>query len=158
MKYLTILFLVMCFSSCDYFDKKKVYSEDILKEDLKTFNWNEVDEYPTFSVCDKASTKTQRKQCFETTLTTFIMSQLSKETIIVTEDINDTVMISFQISEKGELSILEIKSSYLIKEQIPKIDTLLIESLKDLPKIFPAIKRSQQVKTEFKLPVVINVN
>jgi len=158
MKYLTIFFLILCFSSCDYFDKKKVYSEDILKEDLQTFNWNDVDEYPTFSSCDSSSNKMERKQCFETTLTTFIMSQLSKETIVVTEDINDTISITFQISEKGALSILEIKSSNLIKEQIPKIDTLLIESLKDLPKIFPAIKRSQQVKTEFVLPVVFKVN
>ena len=158
MKYVTIFFLVVCFSSCNYFDKKKVYSEDILKEDLQTFNWNEVDEYPTFTVCDKASTKTQRKQCFEATLTTFIMSQFEKEMIVVTEDINDTIMITFQISEIGILSVSDVKSSDLIKTQIPKMDTLLTESLKELPTIFPAIKRSQQVKTEFKLPIVINVD
>ena len=86
------------------------------------------------------------------------MSQLANETIIVTKDINDTITITFQISEKGKLSVIDIKSSDLIKEQIPEMDALLIESLKDLPKIFPAIKRSQQVKTEFKLPVVIYVN
>ena len=86
------------------------------------------------------------------------MSQLAKEHIVVTEDINDTIMITFQVSEKGKLSVREITSSELIKTQIPIMDTLLIESLKDLPKIFPAIKRSQQVKTEFKLHVVINVN
>lgn len=158
MKYLTIIFLVLCFSSCDYFDKKKVYSEDILKEDLQTFNWNEVDEYPTFAACDNSSTKSQKKQCFETTLTTHIMSQLSNESIIVTEDINDTIVITFQISEKGKLSVIEIKSSDLIKSQIPEIDTLLVKGLNGLPQIFPAIKRSQQVKIEFRLPVVINVN
>ena len=135
-----------------------MYSEDILNEDLQTFNWKDVDEYPAFAVCDSASTKTQRKQCFETTLTIHIMSQLAKEPIVITEDINDTIMITFQVSEKGKLSVMEITSSELIKTQIPIMDTLLIESLKDLPKIFPAIKRSQQVKTEFKLPVVINVN
>ena len=156
MKYLTILLLVLCFSSCDYFDKKKVYSEDILKEDLQTINWNDVDEYPTFSSCDSSSTKDQRKQCFETTLTTYITTQLSNEIIVVTEDINDTIIITFQISEKGKLTVLDIKSSNLIKSQIPKMDTLLVKSLKGLPQIFPAIKRSQQVKTEFKLPVVIN--
>ena len=158
MKYLTIIFLVLCFTSCDYFDKKKVYSEDILKEDLQTFNWNEVDEYPTFAVCENVSTKTLRKQCFERTLTTFIMSQFEKKTIVVTEDINDTIIITFQISEKGKLSVKDIISSDLIKAQIPKIDTLLVESLKGLQQIFPAIKRSQQVKTEFKLPVIIQVN
>ncbi|RLD25870.1 MAG: hypothetical protein DRI75_12685 [Bacteroidetes bacterium] len=158
MKYLVIFFLFFCISSCDYFDKKKIFSEDILKEDLQTINWNDVDEYPTFSSCDSSSTKSQRKQCFETTLTTYITTQLSNEIIIVTKDINDTIMITFQISETGKLSVIEIKSSDLIKAQIPKMDTLLMESLKDLPNIFPAIKRSQQVKTEFKLPVVISVN
>ena len=158
MKYLTILFLLLCFSSCNYFDKRKVYSEDILNEGLQTFNWNEVDEYPTFAACDDSSTKSQKKQCFETILTTYIMSQLSNESIIVTEDIDDTLVITFQISEKGKLSVVEIKSSDLIKSQIPEIDTLLVKSLSGLPQIFPAIKRSQQVKTQFKLPVVINVN
>ena len=86
------------------------------------------------------------------------MSQFEKKTIVVTEDINDTIIITFQISEKGKLSVKDIISSDLIKAQIPKIDTLLVESLKGLPQIFPAIKRSQQVKTEFKLPVIIQVN
>ncbi|MCK5402294.1 MAG: hypothetical protein KAJ28_11730, partial [Flavobacteriaceae bacterium] len=147
-----------CFTSCDYFDKKKVYSEDILKEDLQTFNWNEIDEYPTFESCQTSLTKAESKQCFERTLTTFMMSQFEKKTIVVTQDINDTIIITFQISEKGKLSVKDIISSDLIKVQIPKIDTLLMESLKGLPQIFPAIKRSQQVKTEFKLPVVIKVN
>jgi hypothetical protein len=158
MKYLTIIFLGLCFFSCDYFDKKKVYSEDILKEDLQTINWNDVDEYPTFSSCDSSSTKDQRKQCFETTLTTYITTQLSNEIIVITEDINDTIIITFQISEKGKLTVLDIKSSNLVKSQIPKMDTLIVKNLKGLPQIFPAIKRSQQVKTEFKLPIVISVN
>jgi len=158
MKYIFILLLGLCFLSCDYFDKKKVYSEDILKEDLQTFNWNEVDEYPTFTICDNSLTKEQKRQCFETTLTSHITTRLSGDPIIVTEDINDTILITFQISEKGNLNILEIKSNALIKTQIPDIDSLLIKSLNGLPQIFPAIKRSQQVKTEFKLPVVIRVN
>ena len=135
-----------------------MYSKDILKEDLQTFNWNEVDEYPTFAVCDKVSTKAQKKNCFESTLTTYITSQLTNEIIVVTQDINDTIMVTFQISKKGELSVKDIKNSDLITAQIPKMDMFLKEGLKYLPKIFPAIKRSQPVKTEFKLPVVINVN
>ena len=158
MKHLAVILLSFCFFSCNYFDKKKVYSEDILKEDLQTFNWNEVDEYPTFAICDSVLTKELRKKCFETTLTKFIISNLPTQAIVVTKDINDTILITFQISEKGKLSVTNIKSSDLINQQIPKIDTFLLQSLKNIPKIFPAIKRSQQVKTEFKLPVVIKVN
>lgn len=158
MKYLTILILFLCVCSCDYFEKKKVTSQEILKEDLQTFNWNEVDEYPTFKSCDTSSTKEQRKQCFEATLIAHITSQLAQEKIVVTKDINDTVVINFLISEKGQLNVLSIKNSDSIKSQIPEIDSFLRQSLNALPKILPAFKRGQPVKTEFKLPVVIKVN
>ena len=158
MKYLTIFLLLLCVSSCDYFDKKKVNSQDILKEDLRTFNWHEVDEYPTFASCDKSSTKAQRKHCFEATLTTYITQELIGEKIVVTQDINDTITINFLISEKGTLSVLNIDSRDQITSQIPEIDSLLIQSLKDLPQILPAFKRGQPVKTEFKLPVIIKVD
>ena len=135
-----------------------MYSEDILKEDLQTFNWNEVDEYPTFVSCVTSTTKQQRKLCFENTLTTHIVSQLAQERIVITKEIKDTIIIKFLISEIGDLSVLEVKSSEQIKSQIPEIDSFLIQSLKGLPKILPAFKRGQQVKTEFKLPVIIKVD
>lgn len=158
MKYLTILLLLLCVCSCNYFDKKKISSQDIVNEELQTFNWNEVDEYPSFASCDSSSSKQERKQCFEGTLTSYITKQLSEKTIVVTQDVKDTIAIKFLISEKGELTVLNISSKEHTKAQIPEIDALLMESLKDLPQIFPAIKRGQQVKTEFKLPIVIQVN
>lgn len=157
MKYLKFLILIVCLSSCDYFDKKKVNSQDIVKEELETFNWNEVDEYPTFDDCSSSDTKELRKQCFQTILTNHITSQLALRKIVVTEDLNDTIEMSFVISEKGNLSVLNIKSNPKITSQIPEINTFLNESLNNLPQISPAIKRGQQVKTEFKIPIIIKV-
>ena len=51
--------------SCNYFDAKKVSADDILEEELQTFTWNEVDEYPSFEMCDSLSSKAEKKQCFE---------------------------------------------------------------------------------------------
>ena len=133
-------------------------SEEILKEDLQTFNWKEVDEYPTFESCDSSLTKAQRKQCFELTLTTHITQKLIEEKIVVTQDINDTITINFLISEKGILSVLKVNSPEQITLQINEIDSLLVQSLKDLPQILPAFKRGQPVKTEFKIPVIIKVD
>ena len=155
-----VLFFLVLFSlsSCQYFDTKKVDSETILQEELKTFNWNEVDTYPTFSSCDTSQTKAEKKACFETTLTEHIIENLQTETIIVSKDINDTVILEFQISETGDLELKDIKITEIIKEQIPNIEILLSESLNSLPQIFPAIKRDQPVKAEFQLPVIIAVN
>ena len=158
MKYLTIFVLILCLFSCDYFDKKKVNSQDIVNEELQTFNWKDVDEYPSFQACESSGSKQESKQCFETTLITHITNRLSKKIIVVTENVEDTVVIKFHISETGNLSVLNIKNKENTKEQIPNLESLLTSSLDSLPKIFPAIKRGQQVKTEFTLPIRIQVN
>ena len=157
MKHLKIFILIICLTSCDYFDKKKVNSQDIVKEELETFSWNEVDEYPSFDNCNSSETKALRKQCFQTTLTNHIISQLVLKKIVVTEDLNDTIEMSFFISEKGDLRVLNIQSNPIITSQIPDINKYLTESLNNLPQISPAIKRGQQVKTEFKIPIIIKV-
>jgi len=134
-----------------------VNSKDIVKEELETFNWNEVDEYPSFDDCSSSDTKALRKQCFQTILANHITSQLALRKIVVTEDLNDTIEMSFVISEKGNLSVLNIKNNPKITSQIPEINTFLTESLNNLPQISPAIKRGQQVKSEFKIPIIIKV-
>lgn len=145
-------------SSCEYFNVKKVSSETILEEELQTFNWNDVDEYPTFSVCDSMSSKEEKKACFVQTLTGFITNYLQRDTIIVTQDIHDTINLNFKVSASGDLILLDTKIDSLTNTEIPNIKQLLTESLDSLPKIFPAIKRGQQVTTEFTLPIIISAN
>lgn len=158
MKHLACLLAIFCLTSCDYINKKKVNSQDIINDELQTFNWSEVDTYPSFNSCDKYESKNEHKHCFITTLTNHIKTELGKNTIIVTHDIQDTIQLKFQISELGDIEMLNIKSDLKTREAIPNIDSLLVESLNGLPKVFPAIKRGQQVKTEFTLPIIIAVN
>tara|TARA_R110001583_G_scaffold38897_4_gene125361 strand:+ start:2334 stop:2810 length:477 start_codon:yes stop_codon:yes gene_type:complete len=157
MKQLYVFILVLMLTSCEYFNVKKTSSEAILNEELKTFNWDDVDEYPAFSICDSLNTKQEKKQCFESKLTNEIFNFLENEVIVVTQDINDTINLSFQVSEKGELSLLNFEVDSLTIREIPNIKTLIHQSLDSLPNIFPAIKRGQQVKTQFELPIIINV-
>ena len=158
MKQICIFLLLIALTSCEYFNVKKVSSETILKEELQTFDWNDVDEYPTFSVCDTSLTKQQKKACFEQTLTAFITSGLQKHSIVVTQDIHDTIHLNFKVSDQGELMLLSTKTDSLIHHEIPNIEQILSESLDSLPKIFPAIKRGQQVTIEFMLPIIISAN
>lgn len=151
-----LLFFILC--SCEYFNVKKVSSETILEQELQTFNWNDVDEYPTFSVCDSTSTKQEKKACFEQTLTSFITGYLQKDAIVVTQDIHDTINLNFKVTDTGDLILLDTTIDSLTNNEIPNIKQLLTESLDSLPKIFPAIKRGQQVTTEFTLPIIISAN
>lgn len=158
MKQFCVFILVLMLTSCEYFNVKKTSSEAILQEELQTFNWNDVDVYPTFSSCDSLVTKPEKKECFESQLTNQIFNFLQHENIVVSQDINDTINLKFQVSEKGELTLLNFELDSLTMHEMPNIKTLINQSLDSLPKIFPAIKRAQQVKTEFELPIIISVN
>lgn len=158
MKHLILTCGFLILTSCNYFDKKKVYSEDILKEELQTFNWNDVDEYPTFSSCDTTSGKEMKRQCFENTLLNILNTNLSRQNIVVSTDVNDTIVLKITIDSQGNFNVDDITMSKLTKSQVPKIDSLLIYSFDSLPKIYPAIKRSQQVTAQFSLPVVVKIN
>ena len=153
---IAFLFLIT-FCSCDFIEKKKVYSNDILEEELQAFNWNDVDEYPTFESCDTTLDKASKKACFENTLRQILNENLAKYQIIVSEEIHDTVQLKITIDSKGEFVINDIVSSEVTQVEIPQLDSLLRKSLDSLPKIYPAIKRSQQVKTQFSLPVIIKI-
>jgi hypothetical protein len=143
--------------SCDIFNKKKVYSQDLLENELEMFTWNDVDEYPTFASCDSTLGKENKKQCFENTLRDILNTNLSQYHIMVSESIEDTVQIEITINKEGQLFVNSIESNILTQQEIPQLDSLLRRSLDNLPKIFPAIKRSQQVTTQFSLPVIIKI-
>ncbi|WP_296311053.1 hypothetical protein [Winogradskyella sp. UBA3174] len=152
------LFLIILFTSCDYFEKKKVYSDDLLEEELKTFNWNEVDTYPTFSSCDSITVKADSKVCFQNTLITNVNQFLSEQNLVVSNDINDTITLKISIDKKGILQVESIRYKPETEQEIPEIDSLLRQSLKSIPKIYPAIKRGQQVTTAFELPIIVRIN
>lgn len=155
MKRIILIAILVSISSCDYFNKKKIDTEDILEEELQSINWKDVDEYPTFTICDSSDNK---RVCFEEVLRNRLNEQLLKQNIIVTEDISDTILLKIHIDNKGNFTLKDIVSSEITRAQIPQLDSLLRHSFDSLPKIYPAIKRSQQVATEFNLPVVVNIN
>ena len=157
MKQLYLGILVLTLASCKYFDVKKTSSEAILKDELETFNWKDVDEYPSFSLCDSLTGQQEKKQCFETFLTSTILGYLEKEKLVVTHDIDDTIALKFQISDTGELTLTDFDVDSLTLHEIPNIKTLINNSIQTLPEIYPAIKRGQQVKTQFELPLVVDV-
>ncbi|MBC2844218.1 hypothetical protein [Winogradskyella flava] len=152
------LFLIVLFTSCDYFEKKKVNSEDLLEEELQTFNWNDVDTYPTFSSCDSITAKEESKICFQNTLLSNVNQYLEQQNIVVSTDVNDTIRLKLVIDNKGLIKVDSIVVKSETQFQIPEIDSLLRQSLKGVPKIYPAIKRGQQVTTAFELPVIVRIN
>jgi len=157
MKPFLLVFLILL-TSCDSFQSKKVSTEQLFEEEMQAINWNDVDDYPTFSDCDSANTTQEKKACFEGYLHNVLASNLSNQKIIVTDDVSDTVVLKIHIDKTGQFSIKTIDMDSMTQAQIPQLDSILRHSFDSLPKIYPAIKRSQQVATEFSLPVIVNIN
>ncbi len=82
MKPLLLVFFILL-TSCDYFQSKKVSTEQLLEEEMQAINWNDVDEYPSFSDCDEAITNLEKKACFENHLHEFLVLKFSQPSISI---------------------------------------------------------------------------
>jgi len=158
MKHLAVVLFFCSFFSCDYYEKKKLDSNKILMEELETFNWNEVDRYPNFENCVDSIDFQSNKKCFEETIATQILEYFTAQNVIVSQTVSDTIRIDLLVSKSGEINITEIQAQELTNQQIPGLDSILNYSLKGLPKLYPAIKRSQHVQTAFQLPIILKVD
>src|SRR6187402_582184 len=85
-----VLFLV---HSCQLFDNKVPSKEDLLKKELKQINWNEVDEFPSVSECEKIEDKNLRQQCFFEFLTQTIQEKLNVDTLTALYPNLDTIEV-----------------------------------------------------------------
>ena len=64
MKYSYLLLLLLCLG-CQNFETKKISSDEIIQEELKEFNWQEVEVYPSFKECESFTETQEKKTCFE---------------------------------------------------------------------------------------------
>jgi len=155
MKLAAILTLVLLTSSCQFFETEKISSETFYEEELKEIDWEDVDQYPSFSVCEEFTEKQNQKKCFETTLSNYIYEAVAAKNIVTNQNINSTVLLDFNISKTGSISNLTIEIDSLLTQKIPLLKVWLAQSIDSLPKMAPAYKRGIPVETKFTLPIVI---
>lgn len=144
------LVFILAFSivSCNSFSLKKLSAEDILEQELKVMNWDDVDVYPTFDACEEYSEKTDLKQCFESTFTTHIYEALYIKVDSLKYVESDT--IAFVINELGQVQISKDKDLLL-----SILESWCEASLKSLQKTYPAQKRGIPVSTVITIPILI---
>ena len=157
MRYAPILFLIFC-CSCNYFEQKKLDSEKLLEEELQAFNWNALDQYPSFESCEDGIDFEANKVCFETVLTTHIFEVLKSNESMISAPLNDTLILDLLVSKRGGLSVKNLKGSHISDETSTRFKDALTKSFSTLPVLYPAIKRSQHVQAVFQLPIILNAN
>ena len=144
-------------NSCQYFDKQVPSKEELLQKELKAINWNEVDELPSINECEQIQDKTQRQQCFFDFLTAKIQEKLSIDTLSVLYPELDTIEVKVTVFPDATLKFEPQFPTDSVAYDKIKIDSILHARLVDFPKINPALKRGIPVKTQFILPVILEV-
>ncbi len=147
------LLIVICIS-CNYISvekKQKAQSIDTI------IDFTKVDVSPSFDNCknllDKAKTN-----CFRDEIQKRITVNLEAYHFTTENFIDEVILIDVLINNKGKFKLLNISSTENIKSELPKLDSLLQNSIKKLPKVSPAIKRGIPVNTQYQLPIRILTN
>jgi hypothetical protein len=152
-----LLFLILLsITSCQYLNKQVPDQNELLQKELKNINWNQVDELPNFASCDSVADKTQKNQCFFDYLTQLIQQKLSSDTLTVLYPQLDTINVKVTVLADATFQF-EPQLNDTLSYDSNKIDSIIKTRLVDFPKVNPAIKRGILVKTQFVLPVILDV-
>ncbi len=159
MKRIILITVVLSFffDSCQYFEKQVPSKEELLQKELQTINWNEVDEFPTISECEKIDDEALRKQCFFEYLTQILQEKLSADTLAILYPELDTIEVKVTVFPNATMQFEPQFPKDSVAYDTVKIDSLLKVRLIDLPKVNPALKRGIPVKTQFTLPVILKI-
>ena len=157
-KLIQLFFLLLIFNSCQYFEKQVPDEKELLEQELKKINWNEVDEFPSVLQCDTIKDAEIKRQCFFDYMAQTIQERIGIDTLRIEYPEIDTINVKITINPD---SSLQFETQYQ-NDSIPladktKIDSILMSRLSDFPKVEPAIKRGVKVKTQFVLPVIIKM-
>ena len=153
LKKFTIL-LVLPLASCQYFDHAPT-KEQLLKQEMKNINWDQVDALPSVPGCDTLTDIALQKNCFFEYLSREVQLRLDPQSLSIYYPERDTIEVKVTVFPDASLKFEPQFAKDSIAYDVAKIDSILATRLADFPKINPAIKRGVPVKSQFILPVIL---
>ena len=120
-------------------------------------NFSSVDTSPSFKVCDSIIDKQKKTNCFRTTIHQKIGAELQKHQFVIRDSISEIVYVDLLITSNGKIVLEAMDSSEEIKNQLPKLDSILRISVDKIPNVYAAIKRGIPVTTKYRLPIKIQI-
>ena len=157
-KIIQLLFLFLAIQSCQYFEKQVPDEKELLEQELKKINWDEVDEFPSVLQCDTIKDAEIKRQCFFDYLAQTIQERIGIDTLRIEYPEIDTINVKITINTDSSLQFeTQYTNDSIALADKTKIDSILMSRLSDFPKVEPAIKRGVKVKTQFVLPVIIKM-
>lgn len=143
-------------TSCELFISTEEKTQQLVREELKTINWNEVDQYPLFEVCDETAAKPLQRQCFQEAMLRHCAQAVEELDFRANHELNDTVYLDFIIDEHGLIAMVAVEQKTTVLREIADFNTKISESMNRLTTVAPALKRGIPVRMRFRLPLVLN--
>ncbi len=145
--------LILC--SCEWLATPESKTQQLVEDELRGIDWNDVDQYPLFGSCDETASKTDQRQCFESTLMQNLGMRLQDFNFTSETDLQSVVYIDFLVEATGEIQVVEMQNDSALQSQIPEFREIIIRSLRNMPRPAPALKRGIPVRSRFRLPLEI---
>ena len=76
--------------------------------------------------------------------------------MVLNRTLIDTVFIKFKVDKKGIIEIDNIEIGEKILQYKEVINQSFVKTAANLPKLYPAIKRGQEVDVTFELPILVS--
>ena len=102
-KIIQLLFLILVIQSCQYFDKQVPDEKELLEQELKKINWDEVDEFPSVLQCDTIKDVEIKRQCFFDYLAQTIQERIGIDTLQMLYPEMDTIEVKVTINPDASL-------------------------------------------------------
>ena len=158
MRKTSLIFSFFFFLACDldFQISKKISVEEFVNDEMKLFNWSEVDQFPVFDNCTQINETSKKNNCFIRTISDSLSLNFIKNDLVLNRTLIDTVFIKFKVDKKGIIEIENIEIGEKILSYKEVINQSFIKTAANLPKLYPAIKRGQEVDVTFGLPIVVS--
>ena len=86
-----------------------------------------------------------------------ITRSLATYEIKVKKEIDEVIQVVITINSDKNIVLTSIEASQDIYREIPDIEIIIKKAIADLPEVFPAIKKSIPVTSEYMLPIRIKL-
>ncbi|MEJ2162443.1 MAG: hypothetical protein P8X60_03765 [Robiginitalea sp.] len=144
--------------SCEWFASRESKTQELVESELRSINWNEVDQFPLFEDCNETVSKPEQRLCFENTLVMHLSMALQDFEFRSDKPLADTLYVDFLVDNRGGISVVSVEENQVLKEENPEFERIVSGSLRSLPRLQPALKRGIPVAAKFRIPLVIQTD
>ena len=119
MRTFPIIAILTLLTACDWSAKREEKTRELVDQEIRAIDWDDVDQYPLFADCDELAVKPEQKKCFMETLLRHFSKTLKESDFVLDEEVKDTIFVDFRMEDTGAITLIDIKNDEKIQGQLP---------------------------------------